>query len=96
MKEIYAPTLSYKSFMLLYVVAVQRGFFIHQQDIKTAFLHANINRDSIYVRPPPGVRQTTAGTVWNLNKSLYGLRQSPQLWHEKISVSLIKEGFKKL
>ena len=95
-EETFAPTLSYKTFRVLCALAVARSFFIHQLDIKTAFLYADIDRDGIYIRPPPGVTRTKPGRVWKLNKGLYGLKQSPRLWHNKISESLSKEGFTKL
>ena len=95
-EEVYAPTLSYKTFRLLCALAVKRGFHIHQLDIKTAFLYADIDKENIYVRPPPGVTRTTPGKVWKLNKSLYGLKQSPRLWHEKISKTLCDDKFENL
>ena len=95
-EETYAPTLSYKTFRVLCALAVSRGFYIHQLDIKTAFLYADIDREGIYIKPPPGITRTKPGRVWKLNKGLYGLKQSPRLWHAKISESLAKEGFKKL
>ena len=93
-EEVYAPTLSYKTFRLLCALAVKRGFHIHQLDIKTAFLYADIDKENIYIRPPSGNTRTTPGKVWRLNKSLYGLKQSPRLWHEKISKTLLDDNFK--
>ena len=95
-EEVFAPTLSYKTFRLLCALTVYRGFYVHQLDIKTAFLHANIDREGIYIRPPDGILKTRKGKVWMLNKNLYGLKQGPRLWHGKINDSLNKEGFVKL
>ena len=55
-EEVFTPTLSYKTFRFLCALSVCRGFYVHQLDIKTAFLHANIDREGIYIRPPDGTK----------------------------------------
>ena len=42
------------------------------------------NDYSIYVKPPAGT-ETPAGKVWKLRKSLYGLKQSPAIWFDKLA-----------
>ena len=63
-------------------LAVQRGYFIHQMDVRTAFLHGNID-DEIYVTPPKELEVGSTGSVMKLTKGLYGLKQSPRIWSEK-------------
>ena len=43
------------------------------------------------MQPPPGF--CTPKKVWKLNKSLYGLKQSPRCWSKKINEVLAEIGF---
>ncbi|GMI86678.1 cysteine-rich RLK (RECEPTOR-like protein kinase) 8 [Hibiscus trionum] len=44
---------------------------------------------------PPGLEgKTTRNTVCKLNKSLYGLKQSPRAWFERFAKAMVKNGFK--
>ena len=50
-----------------------------QGDVTATFLHADLGPDeNIYVNMPLGFRQK--GKVLKLNKTLYGLRQSPRMF----------------
>ena len=56
---------------------------VHQMDVKTAFLNADIDHE-IYVKQPEGyVERDIHGNVlyWKLKKSLYGLKQSSRMWN---------------
>lgn len=54
----------------------------HQVDIKGAFLNGEIDT-LIYIDPPEG-SSYDAATVLKLNKSLYGLKQSPRLFNQAL------------
>ena len=50
-----------------------------QGDITVAFLHTYVGKDEkIYVKMPLGFRKN--GKVLKLNKTLYGLQQSPRMF----------------
>jgi hypothetical protein len=53
-----------------------------QMDVIGAFLKGSIDRD-LHIEPPPG-SNIPAGFVLHLQKSLYGLKQSPHLFNKKI------------
>ena len=59
-------------------IAASRSLKIKQLDIKTAFLYGELN-ETIYMRPPSGYEKN--GILWLLNRSLYGLKQSPRMWN---------------
>ena len=46
------------------------------------------------MRLPPGYSNCHPGKVCRLKKSLYGLRQSPRNWFEKLTIALRRYGFK--
>jgi hypothetical protein len=67
---------------------------IHQLDLKTAFLHGNIDEE-LYMNQPPGyVCADSRSLVCRLNKALYGLKQASRQWHAKLKDVLVGESFK--
>lgn len=89
--DTYSPTLQMDSLRILLAVAAFRDWEIHQVDVKTAYLEADLNED-IYIKRPEGM----AGTKYvKLNKSLYGLKQSGRAWYEKLDTKLSSLGFEK-
>ena len=60
-------------------------------DIKSVFLAGDLN-DVIYMVQPEGFK-VEGGLVCKLCKSLYGLKQSPHQWNNKIHQFLVSIGF---
>ena len=53
-------------------------------DVKTTFLHGDLEEE-IYMKQPEGfVVKGKKELVCKLKKSLYGLKQSPRMWYQKI------------
>ena len=80
--QTYAPVVDFNTIRVALALAIQRGYTIHQMDVKTAFLQGKIDED-IYVLPPrhSGI-MLQPYQAFKLKKSLYGLKQSPKLWFE--------------
>ena len=81
--EAYSPTTRFTSIRTLLQKAVNEKLYLHQMDVKGAYLNAPIDKD-IYVQQPPGYEMTDADGIrltCHLNKSLYGLKQSGRNWH---------------
>eukprot|EP00873_Tetraselmis_striata_P006313 jgi/Tetstr1/426577/TSEL_016855.t1 len=96
--ETFAPTVKFTTIRVLFAIAVQYGWNIHQVDVDTAFLYAPVEEE-IYMRPPPGYEQYDARgrpMVLRLLKSLYGLKQSPRNWHNTLHKFLVWYGFQQL
>ena len=71
------------------------GLLLHQMDVSTAFLYADI-KELVFVEQPPGfeVQDKDGGAlVMQLEKSLYGLAQSPGNWVNTIDPALVEIGF---
>lgn len=91
--ETYAPVMKHASVRVLLSLAAKLGFDVQQMDVKTAFLHGDLHEE-IFMVPPPGVvRPGEPKLYWKLRKSLYGLRQSPRMWNEKLDSFLREIGF---
>ena len=62
-------------------------------DVTTAFLYGEIDRE-IYMIPPDGVELTKDGRkILRLDRSLYGLKQSPRCSNRRIHEFLVTRGF---
>eukprot|EP00253_Pinus_taeda_P012834 PITA_12834 len=62
-------------------------------DVKTAFLHGSI-KEEVYVEQPEGFEvHDWESHVCRLKKALYGFKQAPRAWYERIDSYLMKLGF---
>jgi len=64
---------------------------LEQMDVKTAFLHGDLEV-TIYMEQPEGFVEDKS-RVCLLKKSLYGLKQSPRQWYRRFDEFLLKTGF---
>ena len=63
-------------------LAANQDWPLHQFDVKNAFLHGGLEEE-IYMDIPPGyTHQEQEKLVCKLERSLYGLKQSPRAWFE--------------
>ncbi|RVW39030.1 Retrovirus-related Pol polyprotein from transposon TNT 1-94 [Vitis vinifera] len=64
-------------------------------DVKSAFLHGELNEE-IFIEQPCGyVQKGNEQKVYKLNKALYGLKQAPCAWYSRIEAYFMKEVFEK-
>ena len=89
--ETFAPVARMTSFRTFLALAVQFDLLIEQIDVTSAFLHGELSED-IYMEVPDGV-QFSGDKVCKLNRPIYGLKQSPRIWNEKLHNYLISLGF---
>jgi len=73
-------------------LAAIEDFELRSVDISHAFTNSDIDAE-IYMKQPEGFEQGGSKYVCRLNKSLYGLKQSPRLWGEKLAEVLFGIGF---
>jgi len=93
--EVFAPVARWDTIRLILGLAAQQGWVVQQLDVKSAFLHGDLNED-VYVEQPKGFEcREEEGKVYKLNKALYGLRQAPRAWYSRIEGYFVKEGFQK-
>jgi hypothetical protein len=91
LKTCFAPTTHEKSLKLLFALATTLELVLCSIDITGAFLYAEQKRD-VYVMLP--VQFTgEPQQFWKLNKTLYGLRESPQAFYDDISTFLLSNGY---
>ena len=79
---------------LLSIVAM-RDFELEQLDVKTAFLHGELEED-IYMDQPEGfVISEKENLVCRLKKYIYGLKQSPRQWYKRFDSFMLSHGCKR-
>jgi hypothetical protein len=72
-EEVFAPVARLESVRLLFAMAAQFSWQIHQMDVKSTFLNGDLCEE-VYVSQPPGYEVKGQGSkVFKLRKALYGL-----------------------
>jgi transposase InsO family protein len=91
--ETFAPVARFDSIRAILSLVAHHDWELHQMDVRTAYLHGELEEE-IYMKQPTGfTKPGTEGMVCRLNKSLYGLRQAGRVWNKRIDVELKALGF---
>ena len=90
--EVFAPVSKHTTLRTLLGMVASQDLELHQLDIKTAFLNAELE-ETIYMQQPRDYEEGSANTACLLKKSLYGLRQAPRAWHTRLKQELEHMGF---
>ncbi|PKU81771.1 putative mitochondrial protein [Dendrobium catenatum] len=78
---------------MLLTIALHHNWAVTQLDISNAFLHGDLH-DAVYMKQPRSFEDAQhLQYVRKLHKSIYGLKQSPRLWFNKLTQSLQHNGF---
>ncbi|GJT03670.1 ribonuclease H-like domain, reverse transcriptase, RNA-dependent DNA polymerase [Tanacetum coccineum] len=94
-EEVFAPVARMETIRLLLAIAANNKWQVHHLDVKSAFLHGDL-QEEVYVTQPEGfIKRNDNGKVYRLIKALYGLRQAPRAWNIKLDNTLKSLDFKK-
>jgi hypothetical protein len=88
----YALTGKAASLHLLLSFALNVGLQIHQVDVRSAFLTCPL-KDNVTLFPPQGF-DCPPGTVLELRKAIYGLKQASKVWYDRLKAFLVGINFK--
>jgi len=93
--EIFSPVVKHTSIRVLLSLVAQHDMELEQLDVKTAFLHGDLE-ETIYMTQPEGyVEAGKENHVCRLKKSLYGLKQSPRQWYKRFDSFMLQNGYKR-
>ena len=92
--ETFAPTIAVKSLLMLLHIAASEDMEIKNLDISNAYLESPLDID-LYMELPRSEWVDNKRTVVKLLKSIYGLKQSGELWNKRISKILTSGKFKR-
>ncbi|WKA06777.1 hypothetical protein VitviT2T_024661 [Vitis vinifera] len=80
---------------MVIALAARNGWSVYQLDVKSAFLHGELN-EAVFIEQPQGYeKKGEEHKVYKLKKALYGLKQAPRAWYSRIEAYFIKEGFER-
>eukprot|EP00253_Pinus_taeda_P021376 PITA_21376 len=79
-EETFAPTAKWATIRILFALAAQNGWKVHQMDVKTAFLNGDLKEFFFMSQPEGFAVKGHEHKVCKLVKSLYGLKQAPRAW----------------
>ena len=68
---------------------------LEQLDVKTAFLHGDLEENIYMIQLEEFIVQGQENLVCKLRKSLYGLKQAPRQWYNKFDSFMYRIGFKR-
>jgi Reverse transcriptase (RNA-dependent DNA polymerase) len=74
---------------ILWSIAVNNNLKMYQMDVKNVFLQGILEEEVYMTLPPRHKKEGISNLVCRLNKSIYGLKQSPRAWYGKLSHFLI-------
>ena len=91
--EVFSPVVKHSSIRILLALVAQFDMELVQMDVKTAFLHGDLEEE-IYITQPDGFKVVgKENWVCKLNKSLYGLKQSPRQWYKRFDQFMIGQNY---
>ncbi|KAK1652805.1 hypothetical protein QYE76_070610 [Lolium multiflorum] len=80
--DVFSPVVKHSSIRAFFGIVAMHDLELEQLDVKTAFLHGELEEE-IYMDQPEGyVVPGKEDLVCKLKRSLYGLKQSPRQWYK--------------
>jgi len=92
-EEVFAPVARLDTVRFMLALAANLGWKVHHLDVKSAFLHEELEEEVYVSQPEDYVVKGKEQSVFRLSKALYGLKQAPRAWNVKLDKSLKKLGF---
>ena len=86
--ETHSPIVRLETIRALLALAVKHKLYIHQMDIKGAYLNGTL-KERVYMRQPEGF-DDGSGHICRLIKTLYGLKQAGREWNIEFDSKLRK------
>ena len=91
--ETFTPIARMKGVRTLLAYDAYKGFKVYQMDVKFAFLNG-ILEEEVYKEQPEGFfDDNNKDMVCKLHKALYGLKEVPRAWYERLHKYHVKIGF---
>jgi hypothetical protein len=92
--ETHSPVVRIETLRAILAIAPTRKLYMHQLDIKGAYLNG-ILKERVYMKQPEGYGDGT-DRICLLVKTLYGLKQAGREWNLELDTKLTKKGYNSL
>ncbi|KAI9178204.1 hypothetical protein LWI28_023811 [Acer negundo] len=84
-EETFAPVARFDIIQTVSTLAAYNKWCVYQFDVKSAFLNGVLDEE-VYVQQPQSYKiASEENKVYKLKKTLYGLKQSPRAWYDRIN-----------
>jgi len=93
MKQTFTPIARHDMLHLLLVLAAVWDLEVHGIDIKSAYLHGELEEEIYMVQPEGFIIPGKENKVWRMLKALYSLKQGGCQWYIRLRHSMKNWGF---
>ncbi|KAH9728536.1 hypothetical protein KPL70_009073 [Citrus sinensis] len=93
--EVFSPVVRHTSIRIILSLVAVYDMHLEQLDVKTTFLHGDLQEEIVMSQPEGFVNAQHPDWVCLLQKSLYGLKQSPRQWYLKFDSYMQELNFQK-
>jgi hypothetical protein len=90
--ECFTPSAANVTLLRLLGTVAMDDLHFHQLDVKTAFLNGSLEEE-VWTEQPPGFQVDGSRLECRLVRSLFGLKQVPRAWHQRLAEVLAELGF---
>ncbi|KAH9781781.1 hypothetical protein KPL71_008610 [Citrus sinensis] len=92
---VFSPVVKHISIRMLLSMVALTDIKLDQMDVKIAFLHGieKLEEEILMTQPKGFEIKGKEDYVCHLNKSLYGLKQSPRQWYKRFDEFMISTGY---
>ncbi|KAH9668944.1 hypothetical protein KPL70_021590 [Citrus sinensis] len=91
--EMFSPIVKHSSIRILLAMVALLDLELEQMDVKTPFLHGNLEEQILMAQPEGFECKGKEDYVCLLHKSLYGLKQSPRQWYRRFNNFMVSKGY---
>ena len=91
--EVFSLVVKYSSIRVLLAITTFNDLELDQIDVKTVFLHGNLEEEILMDQPEGFIKEGTGDMVYLLKRSLYGLKQSSRQWYLRFDEFMISHYF---
>ena len=92
--ETFSQIARLESIRILLAIASHLNFKVYQMDVKSAFLNGMLQEEVYVEQQKSFVNPHRLDDVYKLKRALYGLKQVPRAWYDRLTAYLTEHGFK--
>ncbi|GAU51364.1 hypothetical protein TSUD_383580 [Trifolium subterraneum] len=92
-EETFSPVVKASTVRIILSIDVHLNWDIRQLDINNAFLNGYL-KETVFMRQPEGFSDPTKPHhICKLSKAIYGMKQAPRAWFDRLRTALLNWGF---